>query len=437
MTYQEIEQYINDIPKFSSKNVMADTILFLQHMKHPDRNMNIVHVAGTNGKGSVCAYLTSFLKGAGYKVGTFISPHLVTMRERFLIDGKMISEEVFVEAFEMVQEYLKTMPDALKEKQYHPSFFEFLFFMGMLIYDKQNVEYLVLETGLGGRLDATNAVERKKLSIITSIGYDHMEYLGETLEEIASEKAGIIKKEVPIVYLKREASVAQVIEAQAKQMDSLAYFVPAVEEDAVSISESSIDFSFQSLYYKSVPLVVSGCAIYQVENISLALRGLEILALDDKKIRDWLEANQIQEAINQTFWEGRMEQIYPNIYLDGAHNTDGIRAFLNSVECTSQGRKRVLLYSVVKDKQYELVMRQLADSKLFSEIHIVQMTGYRALAICEMQKVFDNYDVPYVTHDTIKEAIDSLKACAKEDTVCYIVGSLYLAGEVKQCMSMD
>lgn len=189
--YEQAVEYILDVPKFTKKNDMSDTKRFLKKLKNPEKDMKIIHIAGTNGKGSVCAYLCSVLKEAGFLTGMFTSPHLVDIRERFRIGGEMISEEQFLQVFLQVYENI--------DGDYHPTFFEYLFFMAILLFKKAKVDYCILETGLGGRLDATNAVEKKEISIITEIGFDHMEYLGSTLTEIAGEKAGIIKENTPVV----------------------------------------------------------------------------------------------------------------------------------------------------------------------------------------------------------------------------------------------
>ena len=218
MTYKQAEEYILSIPKFSSKNSMEDTKDFLRFLGNPDRELQIIHVAGTNGKGSVCAFLTSILCHAGYHVGTFISPHLVTMRERFLVDREMVSEEEFLEAFLQIKTALEAYADG---DSYHPSFFEYLFFMSMLIFRKKQVDYVVLETGLGGRLDATNSVEKKLATVITSIGYDHMEYLGDTLTAIAGEKAGIMRPGTPVIFSDKNPQVTEAILQAAKTVEAL------------------------------------------------------------------------------------------------------------------------------------------------------------------------------------------------------------------------
>ncbi len=189
-TYEKAQQYILEMPKFTKKNSLDDTRLFLEILGSPEEDKKIIHVAGTNGKGSVCAYLCSVLTKAGYRTGMFTSPHLVEMRERFRIGKTLITEERFLQGFLMVMGRLEEMREKSGKTEYHPTFFELLFLMGMVIFREEKVEYIVLETGLGGRLDATNAVQTPVLTAITSIGYDHMEYLGNTIEEIAGEKRG-------------------------------------------------------------------------------------------------------------------------------------------------------------------------------------------------------------------------------------------------------
>ena len=198
-TYDQAVAYIMNTPKFTTKNTMEDTRAFLHALGGPDRGLSIIHVAGTNGKGSVCAYLRSVLEAAGRSVAVFTSPHLVDIRERIVIRGEMISKEAFLTAFLQIYEALDWQ--ALEAGGgYHPTFFEYLFFMAMLVFAEERPDYCILETGMGGRLDATNAVSHKEIAVITHISLDHVEYLGHTLGAIAGEKAGIIQRGVPGVY---------------------------------------------------------------------------------------------------------------------------------------------------------------------------------------------------------------------------------------------
>ncbi|MDE7222448.1 MAG: bifunctional folylpolyglutamate synthase/dihydrofolate synthase, partial [Acetatifactor sp.] len=276
-TYEQAVEYILNIPRFTTKNTMEDTRSFLHCLGDPDKELRILHVAGTNGKGSVCAYMRSVLEVAGRRVAVFTSPHLVDVRERFLIDGEIISREAFLAAFSEIYEKLDW--EALEAgKGYHPTFFEYLFFMAMLLFSRACPDYCILETGLGGRLDATNAVAHKEIAVITHISLDHVEYLGYTLTAIAGEKAGIMQENVPVIYADTCREVEQVILPRAQILSADVYPVSKIDYSFSKNSNKNIDFSYISRYYGSVRLELPTFARYQMENCSLALRALEVLA---------------------------------------------------------------------------------------------------------------------------------------------------------------
>ena len=425
-TYGAAEEYINATPKFTSKNRRENTERFWKHLGYPARKSKVVHVAGTNGKGSVCAYLCSVLKKAGISCGRFTSPHLVTMRERFAVNGEMASETDFLYAFRVVKEALGCLPAELAEAAYHPTFFEYLFFMAMILFEKHGVEYVVLETGLGGRLDATNVVKEKKLCILTSIGYDHMEYLGETLPEIAAEKAGILREGVPVVYPDRQEQVSEVIESCARKIGAKTFPLKKTAIKEIKIKNKTIDFSLHLHYYDYIGFTVSTSALYQVENASLAVSALTLLQ------EERITLPIIQDGIRETFWEGRMEEIRPSVYVDGAHNVDGIRAFLETVEQRSCAGRRLLLYSTVRDKQYQAAAALLAGTDLFDMIFLTALQGERALPLGQLVDTFGQYTgIPIEAYDTLEAALMTLLGQKEERDEVYIVGSLYLVGEVK------
>ena len=217
MTYQEAVNYILEIPKFTKKNDREHTRAFLRYLGDPQEHMKVLHVAGTNGKGSVCAYLDGMLRSEGKRTGLFTSPHLVKMNERIVTGGEQISDAQFCAVFE---ETLKAVHCMERDGLAHPTFFEFLFGMAVLAFAEAGAEYAVLETGLGGRLDATSAVENPAVCVITSIGLDHMEYLGGTLGEIAGEKAGIIRPGVPVFYAQTTEESDSVIARTAEERGS-------------------------------------------------------------------------------------------------------------------------------------------------------------------------------------------------------------------------
>ena len=425
-TYGEAEEYINSIPKFTGKNSIEETCAFLGHLGNPTQNCKVIHIAGTNGKGSVCAYLCSVFHEAGISAGMFTSPHLVTMRERMTVDGRMASEEEFLEVFSFVMDRLSDLPSGLAGMSYHPSFFEFLFFMAVVFFRRAGVEYIVLETGLGGRLDATNAVPNKALCIITSIGYDHMEYLGETLSEIAAEKAGIMRTNIPVIYPVKQTEVEEKIEECAAQAGAFTVPVPSKAIKEIKIKHKTIDFFVHLNYYDYIGFTVSTPAVYQVENAALAIKALE-------QLRDGrITVSMMQAGICRMAWEGRMEEILPSVYLDGAHNIDGIRAFLDTVRTQPCGGKRILLFSVVKDKQYHAVIRELAVSGLFDEIGVTPLKSERALPLDELEESFRQYTgTIYKTYDNTDAAFEELVLGKDDEDRVYIVGSLYLAGEIK------
>ncbi len=446
-TYDQAVEYIMDIPRFTSKNTMEDTREFLHRLGDPDAGLRILHVAGTNGKGSVCAYLRSVLEAAGRRVAVFTSPHLVDVRERFVTDGKMIGREVFLWAFLQVYDRLDWRTLEAGEG-YHPTFFEYLFFMAMLIFAQAGPDYCILETGLGGRLDATNAVARKEMAVITRIGLDHVEYLGHTLAAIAGEKAGIIRAGVPVVYADTCREVGQVIHSRARHLSANAYPVSRNDYRISKISNKNIAFSYISRYYGSVSLTLPTFAGYQAENCSLALRALEVLAEREKQeMADSADAwacarakaplqftpELMERGVSACFWPGRMEEVLPEVFVDGAHNEDGVRAFLEAVAEDGHVGSRHLLFAVVADKDYTAMLRRIVDSSLFDRLSIAHLNNKRAVGPDRLKRVLaDTPAILAAQYDSVSEALQAMLAYrGAEPERIYIAGSLYLVGEVK------
>lgn len=420
--YKKATEYILNIPKFSGKHTMEETRAFYQILGEPCRDKRIIHVAGTNGKGSVCSYLRNVLEEAGYHTAVFVSPHLVSIRERFLFDGEMVSREGFLQAYDAVYQRLQQQPDG-----YHPSFFEYLFFMFLMMEQTRNADYVILETGLGGRLDATNIVPEKALCIITEIGLDHTEYLGETVAQIAGEKAGIMRTGTSLVYAADKKESADVIGAEAEKLQVPAYPVGSCDFKIERITDKNIAFSFHSVYYKNISVMLQTVALYQVENASLALRALDVLNDQGAGIT----REQMLRGMYKTHWAGRMEEILPEVFVDGAHNEDGIRAFLTSVR--EAGKKNcTLLFAVVQDKRYEEMIRMFAESGLFRKVIITTTGGSRGTNPREMLSVLKRYHRGECNYyESAEEAFDACVGSRKEEERIYIAGSLYLAGQIK------
>ena len=418
--------YINETPRFTTKNTMEDTRAFLHRLGDPDRKMRIIHVAGTNGKGSVCAYLRSVLETAGYRVALFTSPHLVDIRERFVIGGEMVSKEDFLRAFLRIYDFLDgAVP--------HPTYFEFLFFIAMVLFSEKEHDLCILETGLGGRLDATNAVSKKELAVITHISLDHVEYLGDTTEKIAGEKAGIMQACTPTVFWDSSPEVTAVFEAKAAELGISAYSVSKKDYRFSKNSKKSIDFSVRTEYYGYISLTLQTIAAYQMENAALAIRAVEVL--DSQRT---VSEDHIRQGVKNCFWAGRMEEILPEVYVDGAHNEDGIRAFLESVSADGVQGRRSLLFGVVKDKDYESMVEELVKSGLFAEIAIAHMQTGRALETDRISAILDRYpDCGYIVYENVAAALRELLHRRGPDERIYISGSLYLAGEIKELLRDD
>ena len=439
MNYNQIEEYILNIPKFRPEGSIEQTRKFYEFLGKPGQKGTIVHVAGTNGKGSTCAYMDSVLTEAGYRVGMFTSPHLVTIRERMRVNNRLISKRDFVEIYRKLTGWVESYNQ--NEMQvfgnYLPTFYEFLFFMAMLYFEEQKTDIIILETGLGGRLDATNVIDAPKVAVITEIGKDHMEYLGDTIEKIAEEKAGIIKAGSVVVYSGKRQEVIEVIERKAKELGVLCKCVEKMEKEDYRFVDKKIDFSFYSRYYGYIPISVSTCAIYQVENVRLALTAIEELEMKIAK-------ETMQSGIERCKWEGRLEEILPGVFLDGAHNEDGIDAFVTSVKEDGCKGKRWLLFSAVADKEYKIMKDKLVESDLFDCVYASPLKTARGISRDELEKIFAEKSLENTVtdrkvgiFDSAYEGFGKILSLKKDEDFVYVTGSLYLVGEIKEKYSED
>ena len=445
--YEEAVELIYRIPRFNENHSLENIKNFLTRMGQPDRQMKIVHIAGTNGKGSVSAYLAGLLQCADLKVGLFTSPHLVDIRERFQINGEMISKELFIEAVQYVQGLI----DSAKEEgdAYTPCFFDMMFFVGMYVFAKEQVDVLVLETGLGGRLDATNAVSSKILTMITHIGLEHTEYLGDTIEAIAMEKAGIMFPKVPCIIAPRNDLAAPVFLQRAEELGCECRILTEADYACQGVYEKFVAFSYFSSYYGTVPVKLNTTALYQSDNVCLVLAGLEALMEQGIVLKKNLSLESLLKVLWETCWTGRMEEVYPGVFLDGAHNVDGIEAFLKSVKADACAGKRIMVFSAVSDKNYAKMLKDIVQSELFSDIVLTQITGERGIpaqklyeealrqveALCGAGKCVQGTGIQCMYDSNIMSAVSLAFTKRKHFDYIYTVGSLYLVGRVKQLLN--
>lgn len=421
MTYKEATGYILDIPKFTKKNDARHTKTFLEYLGNPQEHLQVLHVAGTNGKGSVCAYLDSMLRSEGKRTGLFTSPHLVKINERIAIDGEYISDDDFTRIFEKTMTAVRRMESAGLS---HPTFFEFLFGMAVLAFADAGAEYAVIETGLGGRKDATSAIEHPIVCAITSIGLDHTEYLGDTLEKIAWEKAGIIRPGVPVFFAQTSDESDAVIERVARKQGSFCKKIGKDAYEILGIEDKHIAFSCSSAYYGTTTWKLNNTGVYQPHNAMLAMEVMRCLFKENAHPQRW------RDALEGLKWAGRMEEILPEVYIDGAHNVSAMEAFVHSASHDERGS--IVLFSAVQDKDYRKMAQCLCGglgAEMFVVTHISGSRGTDAQVLAEIFREYTNR--PVIVRDSVEEAFRFVLS-NQEGRRIYCLGSLYLTGKIKE-----
>lgn len=425
------EEYISRIPMWTKKKNSLEVIrTFLMELGEPDEAMRIIHVAGTNGKGSVCAFLQSVCLQAGYQVGTFTSPHLMDIRERFCVNGEMTSESAFSDSFQTVQALSERM---MKRGYSHPSYFEFLFYMAMDLFRKLNVDLVILEVGLGGRLDTTNVIRHPLVSVITSVSLDHMEYLGDTLEKIASEKAGIIKKKTPVVFDGNQQNVAEVITKKAVEQEAPYYDTNSRCYRIIRFENNRFYVEFTGVNGHIYQAVIPSPARYQVMNALLALRAAEISGLLSEERTE----EQIREGFLRMKWPARMEEVCPGVFLDGAHNPGGIEEFVWTALnlCTDRKKRANLLFSAVSDKNYHDMIKRIVNGLPLDEVAVTHIDSDRGLETDVVFREFEEAACCTITgFPGAEEAFFYMLDKQDDDHLLFCAGSLYLMGELKAAL---
>lgn len=441
MTYNEVVDYILNIPKFAkdstgrSKSGNDNLRYVMSKLGNPCLKVKSIHIAGTNGKGSTVAHTKNILCEMGYKVGMFTSPHLVKINERISIcNGETydIADEDFVACFELVNEAVK---EAVSEGNQHLSFFEILFAIAAVYFEKQKLDFVIYETGLGGRLDATNIIS-PCATAITSIGLDHVMYLGDTVEQIAFEKAGIIKNSVPVIYNTGDLKADAVIEEQAAKKGAKAIKVAKTDYIINGLLDKNIDFSICNRYYKYDHLIIKGTtAAYQVDNAATAIALCN--AIFNKNDNFVISQEVIENAMARFFWSGRMEQIHPNVILDGAHNDNAMIRFVESVNKSYLKQRKYLLFAVAEDKDYNDMINTLVSNVDFDGIYVTKIDSNRGISSKYVADIFSSmYEKTKVfSDDDINTAFKmGFDAALQNNGILFCVGSLYLVGSIKMLL---
>jgi len=375
---------------------LENTRTLLTSLGNPQESLRFIHVAGTNGKGSTCSYLASFLSNENEKVGLFTSPHIYDFRERIRVNGTMISEQEVLDFCEKVRDM---------DLKFQPSFFEITFTMALLHFSQQQCTWVVLETGMGGRLDATNVV-RPEISIITNIGLDHTQFLGHTLEEIALEKAGIIKPNVPVVIGKRQKETFKVFEQIAKNNNAPIYF--AEDERSTSWKIEKHDLPQ-----------------YQVSNLRTALTCLKVLGFNVEQTKvDSLLMNLHQH----TGIFGRLTKIKaePTVYLDVSHNSDGIKETLRNIK--PKGMLHII-YGCSQDKNILEILSLFPQN---CSLHLCAFSNSRSKTLEELKIIQQSDARIAAVHQNVNNAVKQIMLLLEENDILLVTGSFFLISDLDQ-----
>lgn len=402
MTYEEVRTKIENARRFGRLPGATVTREILKKLRHPAAHIPYIHVAGTNGKGSVCAFLTSILRMAGYRVGTFTSPHLVDFEERITVDGRMISKE-----------RVRQLGEELLAHDFgvEPTMFDYCLAMALQYFDEQSCDVMVIETGLGGRLDSTNAIGVPRVSVITKIGFDHMAILGDTLAQIASEKAGIIKDGSALVLQRQEKEAMQVLQREAAKHDLNS--VQIVDDEALALVLSC----HMRLW-----------GVHQLENAAAAILAAEnFLSVDGRELSE----EALRSAVEQTVWPGRMELVCsaPFFMVDGAHNGHGVHALAESLRSMYPGEKFHLVMGVMADKDYACMVEELLPLAL--DFRTVTPESSRALQAGQLADFIRAKGVPTDSYADVAAMLTDILSDRQRTHKTIAFGSLYFIGEIK------
>lgn len=429
MNYQEALSYINDKDKFGSRLGLSSIGKLLELLGNPHIGLNYLHVAGTNGKGSTSSYLSHCLQSAGYKVGLYTSPFLERFNERIQINGVDIPDDTLARITSLVKTGADTMVEQGIE---HPTTFEILTAIAFLYYKEEETDYVVLEVGLGGRYDSTNIIQSSLVSVITTLDYDHIAELGDTLGKIAYQKAGIIKENGLVVSYPQAEEAMEVIKQVALDKNANLYFSP---NDNVVISEenefgSIFDYTFEN--HKLKDLKISMIGEYQIFNASLAVTTL--LVLRDKGLLE-ISDEQIRLGLNKTRWNGRLEVLKrnPTFLIDGAHNVQGINQLAKALKLFDYD-KLILGIGILKDKDVNHMVEQLAP--MADIIVVTEVKMPRKLDAIELAKEIGKYNKNVYIEKEVKDAVHKAIELAEDRDLIVFGGSLYLIGEVRTIVNL-
>lgn len=410
----------------------------LEELGHPEDNLKIVHIAGTNGKGSIFAYLSSILIAAGFKVGRYISPTISCYEERFQINGKYITKDKLARLYNIVEEAMKGEEEKTGLK---PTLFEVETAISFLYFKEEKVDYALIEVGMGGRMDATNVIRHPELTVISSISYDHQAFLGDTLEEIAWQKAGIIKESCPVVLSENSDEVCKVIEQEATKKKVKCIEIKPTDYEVLSETPYGSTFLWKEQRYETkLP------GRHQVSNAVTALAASEYLFRKDyeknnarkaiaKKLDEMNVKSAQQGGIIRTCWPGRLEVLKkePLFYRDGAHNPDGAKKLAAFLQKYFTNKKIIYIMGVLKDKEYKKMLRYLMP--MAKEVYVFKPKNERGLSAQILADTIKEVaDVSVTIESDVNAAVFRALDTAKPDDVLVACGSLSFMEEMEDIL---
>ena len=424
MTYDEAMNFIQNTNKFGTVLGLDSIRELLRRLGNPQEQLRIVHIAGTNGKGSILAFLASVFRESGYRAGRYVSPASFSYEERFRINEENISKEDLCYYVEQVK---KEADGMVKDGMDHPTMFEIETALSFLYFRDKKVDAVLLETGMGGRLDATNIVSRPVCTVIASIGYDHMQYLGNTITEIAGEKAGIIKEGCPVVSYDNDQEANEVIKAAAEAKHCRLDFVNTAGIRILSQSLKGQSFSYRSSHgrwYEKIEIPLLGT--HQIYNAATALEVLEII-----KNYYCISEFQTEEGFRNTVWRGRLELLSedPEIFCDGAHNPDGARCLAEFLRNNFTNKRIIYIMGVLADKEYEQMLEETAG--IADCIYTVAPDNPRALSSRKLGEAAEKYCETVYIRKRLASCLEEVKEKAGKDDVIVIFGTLSFQKELQ------
>ena len=416
MNYTEALEYIHGVSWTFCKPGLERISELCEKLGHPERKLKFVHVAGTNGKGSFCSMLSSVLTAAGYKTGLYTSPYIVEFNERMRIDGKNIENETLAD----ITERVKPIADSMKDK---PTEFELITAIGFLYFAEAGCDVVVLEAGMGGRLDSTNLIRNPYLSVITGIALDHVDYLGNTVEKIAAEKAGIIKDNAPVLYGGLDKAAEEVIKNASVERGSEFYGIDYNEIKNLTSSLHGTSFDFNS--HKDVHINLLG--LYQPRNAALVLRAIDILRDGGLTIPE----EAVKTGLDAARWPARFEIIShdPLIIFDGAHNPQGIESAVESIKYYFGETKVLVFTGVLRDKDHKYIASKLGE--IAERAFTITPENPRALSAEDYAAELSEVGVFAEPYPSIEAALNAAKEVAKKESKALVcLGSLYTYQDV-------